>query len=241
MFAGALAGLVLQRLLPRHHLSPGSQDVVKLGAGVIATVTALVLGLLISSAKGTFDEASSKVTQAGAKVVMLDELLDRYGPETKPVREQLRRSVERILGRIWPSEATAAAGGMAAVEQSSEIRHMQDRLGSLAPSDDAHRQILAQAQQVVSDVGQARWMLIEEAQNALPTALLVVLIFWLAVLFSSFGLSAPQNGTVIVVLFVCACSMAGAIFLILELNHPLDGFIKVSSAPLRKALLIMGR
>jgi len=241
MFGGALAGLVLQRLLPQHHLSTESKDVVKLGAGVIATVTALVLGLLISSAKGTFDEANSKITQAGAKIIILDELLDRYGPETKPIREQLRRSVELMLGRIWPSEATGTVAGMGAIEQGRQNRLMQDRLGALVPSDDAHRQILSQAQQVVSDVGQARWMLIEEAQNALPTALLVVLIFWLAVLFSSFGLFAPRNVTVIIVLLVCACSMAGAIFLILELNRPLDGFIKVSSAPLRKALLIIGR
>ena len=209
----------------------------KLGAGVIATVTALVLGLLISSAKGTFDEASAKITQAGAKVIMLDELLDRYGPETK----QLHRAVELMLGRIWPSEATGTVAGMGAIEQSRQIRLMQDRLGAVAPSDDAHRQILSQAQQVVSDVGQARWMLTEEAQKTLPTPLVVVLIFWLAVLFTSFGIFAPRNVTVVIVLLVCACSMAGAIFLILELNHSLDGFIKVSCAPLREALLVMGR
>ena len=240
VFGGALAGLGLQRFLPRHHLSKESEDVVKLGAGVIATITALVLGLLVSSAKGTFDQANSRIIQVGANVIMLDRLLAHYGSEAKGAREQLHRSLEVMLLRIWPSERTSMSG-MAAIEHGGEVEIIQDTLGALTPSNDTQRQLLTQAQQLVGEAAQSRWMLIEESQNQLPTPLLIVLVFWLAMLFVSFGLFAPRNVTVVVVLFVCACSMAAAIFLVLEMNQPLNGFIKVSSAPLRKALELIGK
>jgi len=241
MVGGVLGGLWLQRLLPRDHLSKESQDVVKLGAGLIATVTALVLGLLVSSAKGTFDAMNSRITQMSAKVLIVDETLAQYGPEARPVREQLRRSTELLLRQIWPAEQTGPARGMAVIEQGGEIKLIRESHGALTPGDEAHRQLLVQAQQVMGEIAQSRWMLIEEAQNTLPTALLIVLVFWLAMLFASFGLFAPRNATIVIALIVSACAMAGAIFLVLELSQPLDGLIKVSSGPLRKVLELMGR
>jgi hypothetical protein len=116
------------------------------------------------------------------------------------------------------------------------VEGVQGLLRILTPQTEGQRQLLAQAQQVAGDMSQTRWLLMEEAQNELPLPLLVILIGWLTVFFVSFGLFAPRNATVITVLFVCACSMAAALFLILELNRPLDGFIKVSNAPLRNAL-----
>lgn len=240
VFGGGLIGLALQRLLPKHHLSKESQDLVKLGAGVIATITALVLGLLVSSAKSSFDAMNTRIMQAGASAVILDRMLAEYGPEAKNAREQLRRSVEESLRRIWPSERTGVSG-TAGVERGGAIEAVQAELRRLVPPDDARRQVLAQAQQVASDVSQSRWMLIEEAQNELPNTFLVVLVLWLTLLFVSFGLFAPRNAMTVIVLFICACSMSAAIFLVLEMNRPLDGYIKVSSAPLRKALEYLGR
>jgi hypothetical protein len=240
VFGGGLIGLALQRLLPKHHLSKESQDLVRLGAGVIATITALVLGLLVSSAKSSFDAMNTRITQAGASAIVLDRMLAEYGPEAKNAREQLRRSVEESLHRIWPSEG-AGESGTAAIERGGAIEAVQTGLRHLAPQDDAQRQLLAQAQQVARDVSQSRWMLIEEGQNELPNTFLVVLVLWLTLLFVSFGLFAPRNATAVIVLFICACSMSAAIFLVLEMNRPLDGLIKVSSAPMRKALEYLGR
>ena len=240
VFGGALIGLGLQRFLPKHHLSKDSQDVVKLGAGVIATITALVLGLLVSSAKSSFDATNTRIMQAGASAIILDRMLAQYGPEARSAREQLRRSVEETLHKIWPSER-ARVSGTAVVERGGAIEAVQAELRQLAPQTDAQRQLLAQAQQVANDVSNSRWMLIEEAQIALPNTFLVVLVFWLTILFVSFGLFAPRNATVMVALFIGACSMSAAIFLILEMNQPLDGFIKVSSAPMHKALEFLGR
>jgi len=118
---------------------------------------------------------------------------------------------------------------------------IQAKLRSLTPTTDAQRQLLSQAEQISNDMLQARWLLIEQAQSALPMPFLVVLLFWLTMLFLSFGLFAPRNATVIIVLLIGAMSVSGAVFIILEMNHPLRGMIKVSSAPMRKALEHLGQ
>ena len=237
---GALVGFALQRLLPKHHLSKDAQDMIKLAVGVIATSTALVLGLLVSSSKGQFDAMGSRLVQFGANVIILDNTLAEYGPEAKPVRDQLRQSVEETLWRIWPEERTGGST-MKVIESGSAIDAVRATLRTLKPVTDEQRASLAQAHQIVNDISRSRWVLIEEAQRGLPPILLGVLVFWLALLFVSFGLFAPRNVTVTLALFVSACSMAAAIFLVLEMNSPLDGLMKISSAPLRKALEFMGQ
>ena len=240
MFGGALVGLGLQRLLPRHHLSKESQDVLKLAAGVIATVSALVLGLLVSSAKSSFDAMNTRITQASATVIILDRTLAEYGPEAKNARGQLRRSVEAIVHKIWSEERTSVPV-VAAIERGGAIEAVQAELRQLAPQNDDQRQLLARARQLANDVSQSRWMLVEEAQNQLPNTFLVVLVLWLTILFLSFGLFAPRNATVVAGLLICACTMAAAIFLILEMNRPLEGSMKVSSGPMLKALELVGK
>src|SRR5262249_10543939 len=149
-----------------------------------------------------FDAMNSMITQTSAKALIMDEVLAQYGPEAKPVRDDLRRTVDLLVKRIWPSEATGSPGGMAAIERGGEIKFIRERLAALTPRDAAHQQLHGQAQQIMGEIAQSRWMLIEEAQNTLPTALLGVLIFWLAMLFTSFGLFAPRNALILIALFV---------------------------------------
>jgi hypothetical protein len=240
VFGGALLGVALQKALPRHHLSKESHEIVKLGAGMIATLTALVLGLLVSSAKNTFDTLSEGIVQAGAKVILLDRTLAAYGPEAKALRDQLRRTVAVRMENLWPGEGRQMQDA-AAYERAKGLELIDAALRELAPKNDAQRQLLAQARQLTADLAQTRWLLIEQAQTEPPVPFIVVLLFWLTMLFTTFGLFAPRNGTVLTVLFVCACSVSAAVFLILELNRPLTGLIKVSNAPLLKALEHLGR
>lgn len=240
IFGGVLLGLLLQNLLPDHHLSNESKDTVKLGAGMIATLSALVLGLLVSSAKNTFDTVNAEVTQGAAKMIQLDRALANYGPETRDARELLRRSTVAGIEMFWPEEKTAGMG-MTAFERASGMEQVQAKLRELTPATDAQRQLLTQAQQISGELLQLRWLLIEQTQNALPKPFLVMVLFWLTILHMSFGLFAPRNAMVMVVLLLCALSVSGAIFLILEMNHPLSGFIKVSSAPMLKALEHLGQ
>ncbi len=240
IFVGGVLGMGLQRRLPGHHLSKEMQDLVKLSAGLIATLTALVLGLLVSSAKGSFDTINSGIVQGSAKYVLLDRALARYGAEAKPVREQLKRTLAAGIEMVWPSEP-AAISGLTAFERANGMELVVEKLGDLTPKTDGQRQSLAQAQQIAGDLGQLRWLLIEQSQNRLPLPLLVILVFWLVLLFVSFGLFAPRNRMALIVLFVGACAISGAIFLVLELNRPLDGVVKASSAPLRNALQHLGQ
>ena len=212
----------------------------KLSAGTIATLTALVLGLLVSSAKSSFDAINTGIVQDSAKFILLDRALARYGPETKAVREELKRAVAAAIERVWPTKKTGVTASTA-FERANGVELFQDKLRELTPQNDAQRQALAQSQQMLNDINQTRWLLIEQAQNQLPLPLLLILVFWLVLLFASFGLFAPRNTMALVVLAVGACAISAAIFLVLELNQPLDGLIKVSSAPLRNALQHVGQ
>jgi len=239
VFAGAVLGMGLQRLLPSHHLSKEMQDLVKLSSGTIATLTALVLGLLVSSAKSSFDTLNTGIVQSGAKIIYLDRVLVRYGPGAEPVREQLKRSVAAGVELMWPAQKTGVSG-IGAVERSNGMEIIQDRLAELKPQTDAQRLAFNQAQQLASDLIQTRWLLIEETHGQLPLPLLLILVFWLVLLFVSFGLFAPKNLTAFIVLLVGACAVSAAIFLVLELSQPFGGLIEVSSAPLRNALQHLG-
>lgn len=239
IFAGALLGMGLQSRLPGHHLGKEMQDLVKLCAGTIATLTALVLGLLVSSAKSSFDGINTGIVQGSAKYILLDRALARYGPEAKSVREQLRHTLADGIEMVWPTKETGLSG-LTAFERAKGMELFQDTLREMTPSNDRQRQPLAQAQQLAADLSQTRWLLIEQAQNQLPLPLLLILVFWLTLLFVSFGMFAPRHVSALVVLSVGSCAISAAIFLVLELNQPLDGLIKVSSAPLQNALQHLG-
>jgi hypothetical protein len=241
IFGGALLGVWLHKVLPERHLDDASKDTVKLGAGLLATLAALVLGLLVSSAKSSLDAMNTGIAQAGAKILLVDHTLADYGPETKDVREQLRQIVASSIDRIWPEEK-GRSGGLRAVESLDDAGKLfKARLRELTPANDFQKSRLAQAVQLSDDVLQTRLLLMEGEQTNLPTTFIVVLVFWLTGLFISFGLFAPSNGVVMTVLLICALSVSSAIFLILEMNRPLDGFIKASNAPLRKAVELIGK
>jgi hypothetical protein len=236
---GAHLGMAVRKKLPEHHLNSDTKEVVKLGAGLIATLTALVLGLLVSSAKDTLDTMNRELTQDGAKVILLDRNLANYGPETNEIRIQLREHLTATLKLVWPEENVDNAA-LKKAEDSRGLESMQTRLRDLSPRSDAQRQLQAQALQLSSDLALSRWLIVETAQHEPPKPFLVVLLLWLTILYVCYGLISPRNGTVRVVYLISAISVAGAIFLILEMSTPLNGIIKVSSGPIHKAHSLLG-
>ena len=236
VFGGAVFGTVFRGALPEHHLSADSKDVVRLGMGLVATMAALVLGLLVSSAKSTYDTQSSEVTEMSAKVVFLDRMLAHYGPEAKEARDALRAAVAGSVDRIWPKERRRTSDASPSVGAETLL----DKIQMLAPKDDAQRWLQSQALSVAIGLGQTRWLLYEQAASSVSKPMIAILVFWLTTIFISFGLFAPRNGTVITALFASGLSVAGAIFLILEMYSPFSGLIKISSAPLRFALAHLG-
>ncbi|MCY2929949.1 MAG: hypothetical protein NTV86_10725 [Planctomycetota bacterium] len=239
-FAGAAGGSYLRTRLPSHHVRRDSQELMKMGAGVIATLTALVLGLLISSAKNSYDTVNEGLTQCGADVILLDRLLGLYGPETKDERLLLRRTVGGMIVRAWPEDMKAFPT-LEPVSVGVGLTALHDGMLKLSPQNDAQRSLQSQAVQSIVELRQRRLQVSERGEIPLPTPFLVVMIFWLTVLFASFGLLAHPNPTTLSVLLLCALSVAGAIFLLVEMSHPTTGLMKVSSAPLVKALGILSR
>ena len=238
VFGGALLGMFLRVSLPEHHLSTDSKDFVKLGMGLIATMAALVLGLLIASAKNSYDIQRSELTQISASIIVLDRLMSNYGPETKEARDLLRRSVVQTLGQMWPEHRSQAAQLEPAVSSDA----LYDKIYRLSPHNEDQRLLKSQALTITLNLRQTRWLEVEQREgSSIPKAVLAVLIFWLAIIFVSFGLFAPPNSTVLAVLFVCVLSVSGAIFLILELDRPFEWLIRIPSAPLRDALMRLGQ
>jgi hypothetical protein len=241
VLGGTLIGMFLRKILPEHHLSGDSKDAVRIGMGLIATLCALVLGLLISSAKNSYDDMNSAITLSSAKLIMLDRGMAQYGPETQPIRNELRNLVARWIMVIWPENKTNVDGLSAFEKSPPTLELIMGKLRALIPQNDMQRASQAEALQLCREMLQTRWLVIEQAQTSLPVVFLVVLIFWLTVLFGSIGLFAPPNKTVLVVMVVCAISVGGAIFLIEEMNSPLGGIVKISSAPLVNAVENMGK
>ena len=243
VFIGALLGMGLRSALPEHHLDDRSKDVVRVAMGLVATMAALVLSLLVASAKSAYDEQENGLEQMSASIVILDATLEQFGPEARNARDVLRNGVARAIARIWPEEASPVptTAPITKAITKNEGRGIFGAIQELSPQNDQQRDLKSRALQIAIDLGRTRWLLAAQEQSSpISTAVLVILAFWLIVLFTSFGLFAPLNPTVVAALLLCSLSVSGAIFLILELAQPFDGFIQVSSAPLRSALANLG-
>jgi len=237
VFGGALLGMFLRKLLPQDHLSDDSKSIVTIAMGLVATMTALVLGLLISSAKSSFDTMSGELTAASSKIILLDQTLASYGPETKEARDLLRSAVADVLDRM---ELKASADPRQLQAATRGLESLREKIQGLAPEDDRQRSSQAEALSNLKEIVQTRWLVYEQQSTSISMPMLIILVSWLTVLFISFGLYAPANGTVVTSLLVSAVSVSCAIFLILELYAPYRGLIKISSAPLRAALTQLG-
>jgi hypothetical protein len=239
-FGGAVLGIVLRAALPESHLSDESKEVIRLGTGFVGTMAALVLGLLVASATSAFNAEDSGFQQLATNYTLLDRALNYYGPEAEGAREKLRRSVDTVLDRLWPTGGPRSSG-FSSPDITAAHEDLFASIRDLSPHNDAQRLIQTQAVQIGVELGKTRWGLSQGESSSIPAPFLVVLMFWVAALFTAFGLLAPRNATVVVVLLVCALSVAAAIFLILDLGQPFEGMIRVSSEPLREARSRLGR
>jgi len=235
IFGGTFFGMFLRDRLPGHHLSGDTKDVVRLGTGLIGTIAALVLGLLISSANSTYETQSTQVKQLTANIALLDRTLALYGPETGSVRNLLRQSVGTLADRIW-RESGAGSGKAEPFVESASAASLYDEILKLSPRNEAQRSLQARAIDATTDLGKARLLLFAKAGGSIPWPFLVVLISWLTIIFASFSLFADNNATTIAALCVFALSASASLFLILELSQPFTGLMMISSEPLRSVL-----
>ena len=229
-FGGALLGMWLRTTVPAHHVDAESRDTVTVGIGLIATMTALILGLVTASAKSSFDAMDSAVKTTAIEVLTLDRVLARYGAETGAIRQGLQRAVGARIDMIWPQgAATPATLDPMRSGAGAQAEGLADAIRALTPRDDAQRALQARALDLTEALLQARWLVLAGTEASVPVPFLVILVFWLTITFASFGLFAPRHATVLAVLFVCALSVGSAVFLVLEMDTPFDGVLKISA------------
>jgi len=238
IFAGGLAGLYLNRVLPPNHLAKETQDVVKLGIGMLSVLASLVLGLLIATAKSSHDDTDRSVRSFAAELALLNEILRDYGGDASVPRDLLRDYTERLLQDGWPSDKDRP------VQLEDEkarllLEQVRQAIRALKPADDGQKTLQDRATNLNIDLLRDRWLLIEQQGPSVQGVVVVVLVSWVTVIFASFGMNAPRNGTVVLTFLICSLAIGGAIFLIMEMDRPLGGVMQISSWPLQNVLAQM--
>jgi hypothetical protein len=230
----ALTALYFHTRLPNHQLNKETHDAVKVGVGMVVVLSALLLGLLIASVKGTFDTAARDLKRFATQIVVLDHTLRAYGPQADPARSLIRQYTEQALAGTWPSDNEPEVVDDPRAEQL--LYQLQDAILALAPETSRQRSFSDEMKGEIRRLIELRWTLVEEATTSLNVPLVTVLVIWLAVVFASFGYNVPRNPLVVTTFLLCAASVGAALFLIIQMDRPFEGLIKVPPAPLQSAL-----
>src|SRR5262245_3209541 len=235
--AGAFAGWKLRSLLPAEHLNEEAKGLISVSTAVVATVSALVLGLLISNANTSFIRLGGEVTTLSAQILRLDQMLRRYGSETEAARETLRQYAEQKTADLFPDNPARVRLGNSVTYEL--LQRLEDMLLVLKPANPRDQWWMGQAMTLAGKIGDTRWLIAQHVGQGTPKAFVALLVFWLALLFSSFGLFAPHNATSAVVLTLCARAGAGAVAMCLELEQGFGRIIHVSPNPMRQAVQLL--
>jgi len=233
LVGAVLIGRTLRKCLPEAHLNTESKDAIKLAIGLVATMSALVLGLLVSSAKGAYDIERSEVILMASKITFLGRVLDAYGPEAAGVRALLRNTTEDAVQQMWPGQMRRPTDRNPDV-QAGNLAYAA--LQQLSPQNDMQSLLKSRATTLAEDVAQTRSLLAAQSVPSVSQPMLIILVSWLVVIFVGFSVLAPPNATTVFALMISAFAVSGAIFLILELDQPFGGLIGISSEPMVNAL-----
>ncbi len=238
LFGCAALGIFLHPLLPEMHRGKDTLKTVKLGIGMVITVTSLVLSLLIYSTKSNFDATETNVRAFAASIILLDRSLRAYGPDGNEAREVLSRYSDAALRNTWPEEfgQPELDAPVESLELGGMLFRLHDMIRRFQPDDGYRREIAAECRTNIAEVERRRFFLTEQVRRTIPPLLLTGVIAWLAIIFLSFGLNAPRNPVVLLTMALCALAIASCIYLVDEMDRPITGIIKISSQSMREAL-----
>jgi hypothetical protein len=240
LFGSAMLAMFSARYLPGHHLSSETKSVVSVSMAVVGTLSALVVGLLISTASASFSAKTQAVTQISADVISVDRLLRRYGPEAQDARTLLQRYAAAGARDLFPAD-TSQLPDLENPATIAQLEQTQDKILALQPANDRQRWLQAQALQLTAAIMAAGWELGQESESRTPFPLMVLVLFWFVIIFASWGLFAPRNMTSIAAIFLCSVGIGSAIRMTTELQTPFHGLVRMSSLPLTQALDTINR
>ena len=238
---GAGIGSAVRRRLPEHHLDRDVIDVIKLAMGLMATVVALTLGLLISSANSHHAMIEGEYKKIMASIVHLDQYLEAYGPETREIRTHIRHVAARTFKERWPDEDFGPVGPPSEGGPDRFIDG-QRMLVELQPASEVQRWFQSQALLVSVQLANLRWLVVSQETSTAPLVPIFILIFLSALaIFGGFSLYAPLNVTLFAVMILPALAIAGATFLVVELNSPFTGLLQISSRGAHTLMQTLGQ
>jgi hypothetical protein len=205
-------------------------------------MTALVLGLVTASAKSSFDAMDAAVKQTAIQVLTLDRTLARYGPDAAPIRQGLQQTIGARIQMVWPKSSSGPVELDPMHSRAGLLGEgLADAIRGLQPANDFQRAMQARAMDITEGLLQTRWLVLGGTEHSVPMPFLVILLFWITITFTSFGLFAPRNAMVTSVLFLCAVSVGSALFLVLEMDAPFTGLLRISPEPLQFAYAHLNR
>jgi len=232
---GAAIGMSLKRFLPVDVLDGGSKETIRLGAGFLSTLAALVIGLMIASAKNSYDTQNTNIRQLGTNVVLVDQMLIKYGPEANAARALLRETIPSAAARIWQESIAGKDSGSTFVLSGTGER-FYNAVEGLKPVSEEQVSLKARIIQITTEMGRTRLLVFTQNDNAIPVPFFIVLVFWLVVIFASFSLFAEPTPIVIASILLFAISVSSALFLIVDLSLPFEGLMQISNHHLRMVL-----
>lgn len=232
VFGSAMLGMVISRRMPDHHLNAEAKATVSVSIAVVGTMTALVIGFLISNANTAFNARNATVSLLSSNISQLDTLLRRYGPETESIRENLQQFAAMKFEDLFADDPA----GKHKVDNPVTAKvfdNVEDRIVALKPADDRQKWLSGEALRLAAGVRAARSQLVQQNVNSLPLPFVGVVVLWLIVVFGSFGVFAPRNATTVVALFFSVLAVSMAFKLVLDLDNPFDRGIRLTPPPIR--------
>jgi hypothetical protein len=231
--AGIAAGMLLRRRLDGKHLD-AAKEVIRLGASFLARLSAVLISLMIASAKSSYDTQDSHFRQLVAYMVETDRLLSQYGPESKQVRLLMRQAMPAAIDRIWREKRAGLQDS--AFTSASLAEQLNGAIAALTPADDAQRALKLRIELAGAEIARTRPLMFSDGEPAILTPFLSILMFWLAVVFASYSLFVGPGRSVIVALLVFAWSISSALFLVADLSQPFVGLMQIPKEQLRQTL-----
>lgn len=232
VFGSAMLGMVISRRMPAHHLSAEAKATVSVSIAVVGTMTALVIGFLISNANTAFNARNATVSLLSSNISQLDALLRRYGPETESIRENLQHFAAMKFEDLFADDP-AGKPKVDNLVTAKVFDKVEDQIVALKPADDRQKWLSGEALRLAAGVRAARSQLVQQNVNSLPLPFVGVVVLWLIVVFGSFGVFAPRNATTVVALFFSVLAVSMALKLVLDLDNPFDRGIRLTPPPIR--------
>jgi hypothetical protein len=249
MLLAVATGTLIRRRWPEHHTNRETIELLQTTVMLLATFAAIVLGLLLTSAKNDFDNIENDVRNFSFTLTQLDYSLAELGAPGDPIRQDLARYTAASIAANWRDEQppggafyprlqAASAGGLGASTPilGQMLEHINSELNGETATSPQEAANLAAARRLMTIAISQRWHTVEASMGSLSSPFFAVLVFWMAVIYLCFGLSAPFNHVNFMTMVLSALALASAFFVIIDLYTPFSGYLKVDSVPMRAAL-----